>query len=171
MSKAIRGPVRPLSSDIAGEELGKFPFDAFEWEESTSNMLLRLRTPWILEGYVLDETLEDYPEQGSNDDGSYIRFPNGFQICMRSVTGLGPVATADGSGFVTASSYGPYDYPKAFTTLLSSSVYAQGGSLRCWVVNAVADSTTQWGQFRLGRFTTNAATTYGVRLTAFGMWK
>jgi hypothetical protein len=105
-------------------------------------------------------------ESGSNANGEYIRFANGWQICTH-ILATGAATTASGNVFV--STQGSWTFPAAFlsTTGLSLSGNIAMSSSTSWA-NCIPSSATA-GAFR--RFSSvSDGTDRNVRLTAIGLW-
>lgn len=116
--------------------------------------------------WVLDRQIE----YGSNANGEYTRFADGWQICTKRMTGLGPINTALGSGFVSGNiSIGAW--AAAFSAVPEVSGSGFGTNTHVWSGSwPVAPTTTTGGVTHLFRFVTSAATDYALSITAFGRW-
>lgn len=108
-------------------------------------------------------------EKGSNANGSYIRWENGFQICRHQMTGLGPINTSGGAGYISA----PYSwtFPAAFLTAPSCAgdIHAPGRMGAIYLGNGGAGTTADG--FYLWRATSDAGTDFTIGLMAVGWWK
>ncbi len=105
-------------------------------------------------------------ESGSNANGYYIRFANGWQICTH-ILSTGSATTASGNIYVGAQS--SWTFPAAFSTTngLSLSGNIAMSNSTSWA-NVIPSSSTA-GAFR--RFSSiSDATDRNVRLTAIGLW-
>ena len=101
-------------------------------------------------------------ERGSNANGEYVRFADGTQICTKTYSGLGPIQTAWGSSFVTASSISYGTMPAAFAGTPTPSLLCTGSP------SAIVAGDT--AMFFLMRPTSSAATTFSVAGTFTGRW-
>ena len=145
--KPLRGAFRPLTGDIRGEELGKFPFDAFEWEEGEDGVRrLSLRSPWIFAKYSLTSEIES----------TYLK-----RIDYGTTVGTTGVATAphflsfnDAALRSTSSN--------TYSTLYTFETPAAG--LWVWMVSAGVNSTTVPGRVSIRVDTTDYPSTAGYEL-------
>lgn len=105
-------------------------------------------------------------ESGSNDDGSYIRFGNGLQICRHDLEV--DINTSIAMGPAYRSERTTWDYPKPFIEPpffdpKSSIVYGRWGV----VLNKPEKETAHYSIMGF----TNTSTLNGVHLLAIGRWK
>lgn len=110
-------------------------------------------------------------EHGSNANGAYARWADGTQICVKEITGLGPISTTFGTGVFIDGGNAMGTLPATFiSTPFSSISSGNPGSTSSWVSFTNAGSTTTGPGFLLARGTSSANTNYYARLTAIGRW-
>lgn len=109
-------------------------------------------------------------ERGSNANGEYVRFADGTQICTKTLTGLGPISTADGSGFSSAS-IAVGAFAAVFSSAPNCMFSSQGvGAAKSFVQGGGSPSTTGASTVFLSRFTSSAATDFTLQCTFVGRW-
>lgn len=116
--------------------------------------------------HLAENAKKHITESGSNENGHYIRFDDGTQICWGAKS-LGNINTAWGSGFRTPA-FQSTPYPKTFIDTPSVTVVGDVGTAACW--GGTEKIETGLFQPILLRFT---ASTDGsqARWTAIGRWK
>lgn len=114
----------------------------------------------------LAQVYEGYTERGTNSNGNYIKFPNGYQICWHRISNSATtISNALMGGFRSDSLNAPF--PSNFI-----SIPAHFGAVRdntAFGCN-VAGSTTQWTYSYLA-VTSQTAADRAIALFASGFWK
>ena len=111
-------------------------------------------------------------EEGSNANGEYARFADGTQICVKEITGLGPISTSSGGLYVSSViSLGNFAATFASTPKVGiSSFDGNATNLSSWPSGASDPTTTFAGSAFLWRATSSAATTFKLHVIAIGRW-
>jgi hypothetical protein len=113
-------------------------------------------------------------ESGSNANGQYIRFADGTQICWRSVTGIGPSSTGQGSLFRTGTQ-NPPSFPVAFSAVPKISGDASHPTATnipgiFYSPRSYDTTTTTWPRFFIFTANSRSQTDFEVQLIAVGRW-
>lgn len=121
-------------------------------------------TNWIVDRKI---------ETGSNDNGRYVRFADGTQICTWSSGSVGPIDTASGNVFRSGEITWPA-YPAAFAAVTPKVIWTvdhpagQGG---IWLARETTQATTSTpGGTYMMRSVSSSVTTAIVGATAIGRW-
>lgn len=108
---------------------------------------------------------------GTSADGRWVRASDGLQICTKRISGQGPISTAEGSLFRSATiDLGAW--PIAFNT--GTTVIRQfstgHASAHSWLAGLTEPTVSGAGSAQLYRATTSAATDYVIHVTGLGRW-
>jgi hypothetical protein len=125
-------------------------------------------THWV--GTVSQNSSSAIVERGSNANGEFVRFADGTQICLKTLTGLGPITSAFGSIFISTTSYSFGTLPASFTAAPRVSI-SSFSALQSSIVSSLEPATTTNGpSFFLVRGTSGSATDFAAELIAVGRW-
>jgi hypothetical protein len=119
--------------------------------------------------YVMCMLGRGFPTSDTNGDGRWTKYAGGMMICSKTLTGQGPVSTADGSCFrsdtIDLGSWAAtfVEAPMMFAT-------SSNASASSWVATRVAPTTTNAGQAFLYRASTSALTDYSLHVIGIGRW-
>jgi hypothetical protein len=103
-------------------------------------------------------------ERGSNANGEYVRFEDGTQICIHSITGS---ATTTAAGSIFTSGDDSWTFPAAFVSTTGLALAATSNFSGRWInVYAATTTTATIRQFNA----TSNASTPSLRLLAIGRW-
>ncbi|MGQ3214807.1 MAG: hypothetical protein ACT6U0_12285 [Shinella sp.] len=110
-------------------------------------------------------------EYGTNANGEYIRWADGTQICLKTLTGLGPINTAVGGIFISAN-IAIGTMAAAFATPPRRMAFSrEPGGAQCWLGSSSSPQTsTDGGAVLLYRPATSSATTFVVDALYIGRW-
>lgn len=109
-------------------------------------------------------------ERGSNANGEYVRFADGTQICTKLLTAQGPISTARGSAYISASiNLGSVAATFVAAPQRSVHTYSPTSNLSL-IFGVTAPSTTTGGFIVLGEFSSSGATDYCIMATFVGRW-
>jgi len=112
-------------------------------------------------------------EQGSNSNGSWVRFSSGVQICYMRIAVSSTIDTAWGGAYLSDLITG-ITYPKAFSALPSVSIFSvleNTGVFSSWAMARSDESITATPKFYLVRGASGTAETYYVSIMAIGEWE
>ena len=118
----------------------------------------------------MTSTLQAIVSSGSNNNGTWIRYADGTQICTKSITAIVSFTTAFGSWYETpnAVSFGNWATP----FINNDIVITVGVISRACVVEAIQlSSATSAGQSYLMRPANVANQDVKIHLIAIGRWK
>ena len=108
-------------------------------------------------------------EQGSNENGEYIRWENGLQVCWGSVD-IGPINAAFGNAYISAPAR--WDYPSLFSAHPSVSgvvMLKEGSALAAHISG---DGVMYTNRFHFyGTRSSSSSNDYIAYLLAIGRWK
>lgn len=112
-------------------------------------------------------------EQGSNANGEYIRWANGTQICMKRLSGLGPITLTGGSGLYHSDNINIGTWPASF---ISSPycAYLSTDSVNwvpSWVRTKNASTNSEGSQINIVCQSSIDNTNFCVSAIAIGRWK
>jgi hypothetical protein len=111
----------------------------------------------------------NFPVSDTNADGRFTKFPGGLMTCSKTLTGKGPISTADGSNFRSdAIDLGSWAAEFAETPLVF--VTSQNAAASSWIGMRTAPTTTTAGQAFMYRSTTSNLTDYQVQVVGIGRW-
>jgi len=109
-------------------------------------------------------------ESGSNANGRYTRWADGTQICVKSITGQGPINIAFGSGFrsdaITIGAWAAV-FSEVPVRMLSTS---EATNLSCSIEGSGPGSASNGGFALLTRYVTTSSTAFVVDAMAVGRW-
>ena len=124
--------------------------------------------PQMQENFAL---LEDSQvvDEGSTADGDYIRFENGWQVCIQKKDD-GSLDFEDPSNELYRSPLLSQEYPNSFSETPSGGVLGNDGSGGFWITGYTRDD--DWRYRYLANQSQTDQDTFGVtRLFAIGRWK
>lgn len=112
-------------------------------------------------------------ERGSNANGEYIRWADGTQVCMKKLSGLGPVTQSSGSGDYNSDNIQIGAWPASFISppycaYLSTESAAYVPS---WIRTKNAPTETRGSQINIVCAMAYDITTFSVSALAIGRWK
>lgn len=109
-------------------------------------------------------------QSGSNANGEFLRLADGRQICHKSLSVTGAVATAFGSAFV-GSLIDLGSFPAAFIAAPEISVTVSGGSGGSSAIGSSSTATAgAAGQWYAQNMVSRASSTYVFSYIAVGRW-
>ena len=119
--------------------------------------------PAMQENFSLLESAQ-VVDEGSTADGHYIRYENGWQICVR-------IAEVD---FTVGENFNDFDYPQTFANPIFVSWGIHSFSMNSDDKDVASDcfirARSQWN-FYVNTSSSSATTDASVVMTAIGRWK
>ena len=179
INSIITGITQILSLTPQGEKLA-FTYDSLTnvisdgsvtIEYNTQSRLLNNDDLEPVKEYV-DREVSDIYEEGSNENGDYIKYKNGLMICTARKTYTNMVVnTAAGSCYSNDANIF-IDFPEAFISRPVVSLQVTGTTTG-WVQTFTATGTPEirTDGFRIFRTTSRTSSTYYIDMIAIGRWK
>ena len=121
---------------------------------------------------AIKEYVDDIIEEGTNANGTYIKYRNGTMICTSRTTLTNiVVGTASGSCYSNDANIN-IDFPKAFISRPIVSLQVTGTTTG-WLMTYTATGTPEikTDGFRIFRTTSRTASTYYIDMIAIGRWR
>lgn len=111
----------------------------------------------------------NFPTSDTNGDGRWTKYPGGMLICTKTLTGQGPISTADGSTFRSAA-IDLGSWAATFTETPLCFVGTSHATDQSWVAQRRAPTTTNAGVVLLYRAATSANTDFQIQVVGVGRW-
>lgn len=110
------------------------------------------------------------PEEGTNSNGSYVKFADGTLICWKKATYTATITNSWGVLYESTSTVNFGTFPATFSSVPTVTA-TNCGSGGCFIEGIQNTSTTAWGSSYLVRPNSRGETSYTISLIAIGKWK
>lgn len=111
----------------------------------------------------------NFPTSDTNGNGRWTQFPGGLMVCTKTLTGQGPISTADGSCF-RSDTIDLGSWAATFTETPLTFVTSFNAAASSWVATRTGPTASNAGQALLYRASTSALTDYSINVVGVGRW-